>query len=260
MTEQEAIVTETKSASVQKLREIEHWLMLVWLVVTGLIVFGLIICWNEGLIDALIAGDKSRISLIIALLYCAGTVHCAGRGAFLSTELNVVARFLTAAARDPAAAIKLNSNGVGLGQERISSATLLGEHIVNVCRAQGAADEASERATLVEVLAAKVKGPHDLGWFVVDVLLKLGLIGTIVGFILMLSSVANTASLDVNTMQKVLKQMSAGMGTALFTTLTGLSGSILLGMQYLLLDKGADSLIEQVVEFSETEHPRFPTD
>lgn len=75
-------MTETKSASVQKLREIEHWLMLVWLVVTGLIVFGLIICWNEGLIDALIAGDKSRISLIIALLYCAGTVHCAGAALF----------------------------------------------------------------------------------------------------------------------------------------------------------------------------------
>ena len=67
----------------------------------------------------------------------------------------------------------------------------------------------------------------------------------------MLGSVANTASLDVNTMQKVLRQMSSGMGTALFTTLAGLIGSILLGLQYLLLDKGSDELIHRVIRVAE---------
>ena len=76
-------------------------------------------------------------------------------------------------------------------------------------------------------------------------------IGVGIGFILMLGSVADTASLDVNTMQKVLKQMSTGMGTALFTTLAGLVGSILLGAQYLLLDKAGDELIERTVRVTE---------
>ena len=42
------------------------------------------------------------------------------------------------------------------------------------------------------------------------------------------------------------------MGTALFTTLAGLTGSILLGLQYLLLDKGADVLIERILRLSES--------
>jgi biopolymer transport protein ExbB/TolQ len=69
----------------------------------------------------------------------------------------------------------------------------------------------------------------------------------------MLGSVANSATLDVNTMQKILRQMSSGMGTALFTTLAGLIGSILLGMQYLLLDKGADDLLQRVIRVAEIE-------
>lgn len=103
----------------------------------------------------------------------------------------------------------------------------------------------------MQTLIAHAKGGHDVGWFLIDVLLKLGLLGTIVGFILMLGSVADTASLDVNTMQKVLKQMSNGMGTALYTTLAGLVGSMSLGLQYLLLDKGADTLIEQILRLTD---------
>ena len=109
----------------------------------------------------------------------------------------------------------------------------------------------TEKSNLTEALAERLKGAHEMGWFVVDILLKLGLVGTIIGFILMLGSVANTASLDVNTMQKVLRQMSSGMGTALFTTLAGLIGSILLGLQYLLLDKGSDELIHRVIRVAE---------
>lgn len=67
----------------------------------------------------------------------------------------------------------------------------------------------------------------------------------------MLGSVADTSSLDVNTMQKVLKQMSSGMGTALFTTLAGLIGSMLLGLQYLLADKSADEIVRRSILLAE---------
>jgi len=110
---------------------------------------------------------------------------------------------------------------------------------------------AKKKSTLTDALAERLKGAHELGWFVADILLKLGLVGTIIGFILMLGSIANTASLDVNTMQKVLREMSGGMGTALFTTLAGLIGSILLGLQYLLLDKSADELILRIIRVAE---------
>ena len=65
-----------------------HYLLLVWLIATGLIVFGLAVSWNEGLIVQLVDGDRSRISLLIALLYASATLHCANRVVFLSSELN----------------------------------------------------------------------------------------------------------------------------------------------------------------------------
>ena len=60
----------------------------------------------------------------------------------------------------------------------------------------------------------------------------------------MLGSVANIADFDVSGMQKILKHMSNGMGTALYTTLAGLTCSILSATQYHMLDRHADELIE----------------
>ena len=103
---------------------------------------------------------------------------------------------------------------------------------------------------LADMFAANLKKSHEFGWYAVDILIKLGLLGTIIGFILMLGSIANTSQLDVNTMQKVLTQMSRGMGTALYTTLAGLVASILLGAQYLLADRAADALLERTTKFA----------
>ena len=52
-------------------------------------------------------------------------------------------------------------------------------------------------------------------------------------------------------MQKALKEMSSGMGTALYTTLVGLTGSMLLAAQYALLDRAGDHLIEKTLHLAE---------
>jgi len=74
--------------------------------------------------------------------------------------------------------------------------------------------------------------------FVANVLQDLGMFGTVVGFIYMLSlafgdiSMANTAGLRI-----ALKGMGTGMGTALYTTAAGLLCSLLLRIQlYPLID------------------------
>ena len=93
---------------------------------------------------------------------------------------------------------------------------------------------------------SRLKGPQEIGWFVSDMMLKLGLLGTIIGFIFMLGSVSNIADFDVSSMQKILRHMSTGMGTALYTTLAGLTCSVLSAMQYHMLDRHADELIELI--------------
>jgi hypothetical protein len=72
----------------------------------------------------------------------------------------------------------------------------------------------------------------DIGWFVSDMLLTLGMIGTVAGFIYMLSS--SFSELDpqnVISMQGVLAKMGSGMSTALYTTAAGLVCSLLLKLQ-----------------------------
>ena len=55
----------------------------------------------------------------------------------------------------------------------------------------------------------------ELGWFISDLCLTLGMIGTVAGFIYMLSSsFANIDVSNVSSLQNVLAHMSAGMATA----------------------------------------------
>ena len=239
-----------------RLQNHPHYLLLVWLIVTGLIIFGFSVSWHEGFIAQLVNGDRSRICLVIGLLYLAATLHCANRVIFLSTELNQAADIAAAiAAHENKSTINVRDSALWLGDARALPKCVMSDYLIDNINAHVSedADKRQERSNLSEALAERLKGAHELGWFIVDILLKLGLVGTIIGFIFMLGSVANTASLDVNTMQKVLRQMSSGMGTALFTTLAGLTGSILLGMQYLLLDKGADELLHRIIRVSEIE-------
>lgn len=232
----------------------DHWLMLTWMTVMGFVAFGLVVCWNEGLLSLLYASDRSHISLVIGLLYVIGTIHCARRARFLSKETDTV-RGLSERLGDRRAEISLkDENNVLVDGHSLSTASVVGDHLRALIRRGESLGEQSDndQTSAVGTMIARAKGSHDMGWFLVDVLLKLGLLGTIVGFILMLGSVADTASLDVNTMQKVLKQMSNGMGTALYTTMAGLVGSMSLGFQYLLLDKGADDLIERVLRLADS--------
>ena len=76
----------------------------------------------------------------------------------------------------------------------------------------------------------------ETGWFIADLLLKLGLIGTVVGFIIMLSAITEIENFDLTLMNALLQSMSGGMKVALYTTLTGLVTSILLSMQYKYLE------------------------
>ena len=87
-------------------------------------------------------------------------------------------------------------------------------------------------------LEMKITKYSDTAWYVVDLLIKLGLVGTVIGFIIMLSSIVTIENFDLSLMQTLLQKMSAGMMIALYTTLTGLVSSILLAFQNKILEGG----------------------
>ena len=71
----------------------------------------------------------------------------------------------------------------------------------------------------------------EAGWFVSDLFLTIGMIGTVIGFISMLAGFATVDLDNVQTVQGLLSKLGSGMATALYTTLSGLVCSCLLKVQ-----------------------------
>lgn len=229
----------------------ERRLLLIWLIHTGLVMFGLVVAWNEGLLAALVATDRSKLCLLIGLIYLLGLCHCGVRAIKLAGEIDraTEAEALLSA---HAGAVRLEERRIGLSDRTFLPDGFVAQFLVDSLKTRRDSEESGAGA-ISEIYAARLKRPHEIGWFVVDAMIKLGLLGTIIGFILMLGSVADTAELDLESMQKVLQAMSAGMMTALYTTLAGLVCSLSLAYQYQLLDLSADELLQRTLHLAKVQ-------
>jgi hypothetical protein len=74
-------------------------------------------------------------------------------------------------------------------------------------------------------------------WFAADAVTSMGMIGTIVGFLMVLSGAfTDVDPTNVEAMKKVVENLTSGMGIALLTTLTGLITSVIMKFQLVLLE------------------------
>ena len=108
-----------------------------------------------------------------------------------------------------------------------------------------------DQTLLLRGLADALRRPHQLGAFAGDALMKLGLLGTIVGFILMLAPIAGLDAADRASVKGSMGLMSDGMAVAMYTTLTGLIGSILVQTQYYMLDTATAKLFALATDLTE---------
>ena len=77
----------------------------------------------------------------------------------------------------------------------------------------------------------------DVGWFVSESCLALGMVGTVTGFLIMLGTAfANVDVSNAITLQNALSDMAGGMSTALWTTLVGLICSLIIKVQLVNLE------------------------
>jgi len=109
------------------------------------------------------------------------------------------------------------------------------------------ADDIDDKDAILEIHADAVRSPTELGWFFVDLAVRLGLLGTIIGFILIFASLDNIDIEGGDDLKNLLIAMSGGMGTALYTTLTGLVGASVLSFQYLILSRQSEHLVAQLL-------------
>ena len=83
----------------------------------------------------------------------------------------------------------------------------------------------------------------DVEWFVSDVVLTLGMLGTIIGFMIMLQGTFSSIEFnDANSIRLALSSMSQGLFTALNTTLIGLVSSIILKVQLVMYENVKDNV------------------
>lgn len=85
-----------------------------------------------------------------------------------------------------------------------------------------------------------VPGLYQNCSFISNIFLSIGMLGTVIGFIYMLSiSFGSLGMTDTASMRMALQTMGKGMGTALWTTAAGLTCNLLLRLQlYLFVDNG----------------------
>ena len=77
----------------------------------------------------------------------------------------------------------------------------------------------------------------DVGWFISESCLALGMVGTVTGFLIMLGTAfENVDVTNSATLQQALADMATGMSTALWTTLVGLVCSLIIKVQLVNLE------------------------
>lgn len=88
----------------------------------------------------------------------------------------------------------------------------------------------------LRITAGNKKGT-DLQWYLADVTLSLGMVGTLFGFLMVLYSTFEGIDVtDTDSMKGAIESLATGMGTALLTSLVGLVSSIVMKLQLVILE------------------------
>jgi hypothetical protein len=220
--------------------------LLLWMIFTGLSIFAGVVLWRYGLINLMLVSDRTYISSLIAVLYVITCCHCFWRTRAIEREGEAARRCVAIlSAPDGAAALGADARALPAG--------LVTDHIrslVTKSKTQGSGG--LDQTLLLRTLADRLRGSNAFGAFASDTLMKLGLLGTIIGFIIMLAPITGLDAADKVAMKSSMGLMSDGMAVAMYTTLAGLVGSILIRIQYYMLDAATQRVFSDAVTLTET--------
>lgn len=225
--------------------------LLRWLIFTGICVFGFVVSWHYGLIQLMLVSDKTYISAVISVLYVGISLHCLARTAAISRELDSAHRVYALVSDGPSGFRVQGADVVTADGRKLPSGKVT-EHIRNlILKAGMQGSHRLDQTLLLRGLADSLRGPNQFGSFASDALMKLGLLGTIIGFILMLAPIAGLDAADRASVKSSMGLMSDGMAVAMYTTLSGLIGSLLVQTQYYMLDEATARLFGLATDLTE---------
>jgi flagellar motor component MotA len=200
-----------------------RYLLMLRFMVLNLVAAALLgAAWLKGWVTAAFANDSTQLVAVITLVFAFGLASC-GRKIFLtSSELNQL--------RDPQ----------GRQSPRVA------RYLANL-----AARDGQSRALAASALKLKLGARVAPIRHIANSLVFLGLIGTVVGFIIALSGIDPDSAADVESIGPMVSTLISGMSVALYTTLVGAILNVWLMVNYRLLESGTVTLVTTVVELGE---------
>ena len=214
------------------------------LILAGLVAFGFFVVVQTGVLRTALESDRSYLSYVILLAYGGASALWLRHSTRLSRERDRLAALEIGLASGERPMLGADGS-VGFGSETWAEGDL-SSHLRAILGKRARQPNEAGTGVLLDSLADTIANRHAAGHFVSDALLRLGLLGTVVGFIFMLGPVAEMESFDPNAARAMLQDMSGGMAIALYTTLSGLITSILLKLQYQFLDTAAQDFLNRL--------------
>ena len=195
-----------------------HWLLWSRFVALNLVgLAGLFLVWVNGWVGRVLEADSSGISVLIFLLFLVGLASSAYRINKVTQELEHLRARNTGSTEDSRLAVYKRALATG--------------------------GESATRALELRLFSRIAFIRH-----IANVLVLLGLVGTVVGFILALQHVNAENASDVNAIGGVVGTLIEGMGVALYTTLVGSVLNLWLAANYQLLATGTANLAAALID------------
>ena len=199
------------------------YLLLLRFGLVNLVAFALLgAAWAQGLVAKVINADVTNMVILICAIFLIGLILAGYRLWKVSKELN--------------AAYNYNP------EERSRAADFLK-------KTKG--KNATSRANIAQALRLKLFSRIVHIRYISNSLTVLGLIGTVLGFIIALSGVDPDVASNPSAISPMVAQLIEGMSVALYTTLVGSILSVWLGLIYQMLATGTSNLVSQIIELSE---------
>lgn len=192
-------------------------------VVLNVVAFGLLgAAWANGLVAQVMVADATRLSLLIFVVFLGGLMLCACR------------------------VFQVNQDILSLQSDSQNLKSFAGRFLHDI---QGLSEK--QKSAQVGSLRLQLTQRIVLVRYIANTLVLLGLIGTVVGFIIALSGVNPEDAKDVNAIAPMVSTLIAGMSTALYTTLVGSVLNLWLMANYQILTHGTVQLISKMITLPE---------
>ena len=164
----------------------------------------------QGWIGEIVAADVTSITVGIFVIFLGGLAVAARETWTISTELNAV------------------------HADRPRRHSWTDRYLAGVVER-----DAGSRAIIADALRTRLASRIAIVRYVANSLVLLGLIGTVLGFVIALSAVDPEVASDVNKVSPMVAKLVQGMSVALYTTLVGAVLHLWLSANYHILAVGA---------------------